>query len=131
MKLQIGIDGKSYELDVEIVEDDELPPLAHYGPYNAVPATVQSTPTVALRPQAHASEENVDEALVCRSPVAGIVVRANVEVGQQIQANDLLMVLESMKMETNVTAHSPGKVKKVRVAPGDAVKMDQIVIDLE
>jgi methylmalonyl-CoA carboxyltransferase small subunit len=132
VKLQIGIDGKSYELEVEIVEDDELPPLAHYGPYNLVPATVQSSPAAIVRASAPVAEEsNVDEALVCRSPVAGLVVRVNVQPGQQVQPNDLLMVLEAMKMETNVTAHSPGKVKKVRVGPGDAVKMDQVVVDLE
>ena len=38
--------------------------------------------------------------------------------GQQRQTNDLIMVLEAMKMETYVTAPAPGKIKKIHVAPG-------------
>jgi len=41
------------------------------------------------------------------------------------------MVLEAMKMETHVTASHPGKVKAIRVAKGDGVKVDQILIEFE
>jgi methylmalonyl-CoA carboxyltransferase small subunit len=36
-----------------------------------------------------------------------------------------------MKMETNVTAHGAGKVKNVRVAQGDSVKVNQVVVEFE
>jgi methylmalonyl-CoA carboxyltransferase small subunit len=74
---------------------------------------------------------NVNEEKVCRSPVAGVVIKVNVEPGQAIQANDLMMVLEAMKMETNVTAPVAGKVKSVKVAQGDAVKVNQVVVEFE
>ena len=90
-----------------------------------------SAPTPAARTQAPAAEENVDEEKLCRSPVAGVVIKVNVEPGQAIQANDLIMVLEAMKMETNVTAPGAGKVKNVRVAQGDAVKVNQVVVEFE
>jgi methylmalonyl-CoA carboxyltransferase small subunit len=63
--------------------------------------------------------------------VAGVVIRVNVQPGQEIHANDLMMVLEAMKMETNITAPISGKVKSVRAAPGDAVKVNQIVADFD
>jgi methylmalonyl-CoA carboxyltransferase small subunit len=63
--------------------------------------------------------------------VAGVVIKVNVEPGQAIQANDLMMVLEAMKMETNVTAPVAGKVKSVKVAQGDAVKVNQVVVEFE
>ena len=72
-----------------------------------------------------------EEAKLCRSPVTGIVIKVNVEPGQAIQANDPIMVLEAMKMETNVTAHAAGKVKNVRVAKGDSVKVNQVVVEFE
>ena len=130
MKLQIGIDGKTYEVDVEVLEDDEVPRLPNYGPYIAVPSTVQSAraPLAASSP---AENEKVDEGKVCRSPVAGVVIRVNVQPGQEIHANDLMMVLEAMKMETNVTAPISGKVKSVRTKAGDAVKVNQIVADFD
>jgi methylmalonyl-CoA carboxyltransferase small subunit len=60
-----------------------------------------------------------------------VVIKVNVQPGQPIQANDLLVVLEAMKMETNVTAAVAGKVKNVRVAQGDPVKVNQVVIEFE
>ena len=51
--------------------------------------------------------------------------------GQQLQPNDLLLVLEAMKMETNVTAPVAGKVKNINVQPGDGVQVNQVLVELE
>ena len=131
MRLHIGIDGKTYEVEVEVAEDDEVPRLPNFGPYAAVPATVQSSPALAVRTSSQAPQENVDEDKVCRSPVAGVVIKLSTQPGQQIQSDDLLMVLEAMKMETSVTAPHAGTVKKVRVAQGDPVKVRQILVEFE
>lgn len=130
MKLQIGIDGKTYEVEVEVLEDDAIQRQPNYGPYPVVPSTVSATaPAAATHPPP--AQENVDEEKLCRSPVAGVVIKVNVVAGQSIQANDLIVVLEAMKMETNVTAPGTGKVKSVRVSPGDAVKVNQVVVEFE
>jgi methylmalonyl-CoA carboxyltransferase small subunit len=63
--------------------------------------------------------------------MAGIVVRLNAKVGQQIQTNDLLLVLEAMKMETNVTAPVSGRVKSIDVKAGDPVKVNQVLVQFE
>ena len=131
MKLQIAIEGKTYEIEVEVIEDDAAPRQPHYGPYMPIPATLQSSPVPAAKTQSEPSEANVDEAKVCRSPVAGIVIKVNVEAGQELKTDDLIMVLEAMKMETNVTAPVSGKVKSVRVQAGDAVKVNQILAEFE
>jgi methylmalonyl-CoA carboxyltransferase small subunit len=134
LKLQISIDGKTYETEVEVLEDDAMPRQQNYGPYQPLHATVQSMPVAgkqAPSPAAKEDKESVNEDKVCRSPVTGIVIKVNVEPGQIIQANDLIMVLEAMKMETNVTSHSAGIVKNVRVAQGDAVKLNQVVVEYE
>jgi len=125
LKLQIGIDGKTYEVDIEVLEDDETPHHPHYGTsYPLVPATVQSVPAPAASTQTEAVETG-DEDKLCRSPVNGVAIKVNVAPGQQI------VVIEAMKMETNVTAPCAGKVKSVRVAAGDSVKVSQVVVELE
>ena len=63
--------------------------------------------------------------------MTGIVIKVNVEPGQAVRANDPVLVLEAMKMETNVTAPSAGRVKNVRVAQGDSVKVNQVVVEFE
>ena len=132
MKLQIGIDGKNYEVDVEVLEDDAAPRTPGYLPSFPGSATVPSVPVAtAPRPAPAAEDANVDEAKVCRSPVAGVVLRVNVKPGQVLQPNDLMIVLEAMKMETNVTAPNAGKVKKVSAQSGDAVKVNQILVEFE
>jgi methylmalonyl-CoA carboxyltransferase small subunit len=129
LKLRIGIDGKTYEVEIEVVEDDSTPRMPNYGPYPVVPATVQPAPTTPTTSQVR--EENVDEEKVCRSPVAGLVITVSVAPGQSVQVNDPLLVVEAMKMETHVTSPVAGKVKNVKVAQGDAVKANQIAVEFE
>ena len=133
MKLQITIDGKQYDVEVEIAEDDAQPrmyptyvPPQSYGAEGAVLA-----PAAGPRPLPTDAEEVADESKVCRSPVAGVIVRCNAQAGQQIQPDDLLLVVEAMKMETNVTAPVAGKVKNIRVNPGDGVKVGQVLVEFE
>jgi methylmalonyl-CoA carboxyltransferase small subunit len=59
------------------------------------------------------------------------VIKVNIQEGQQIQADDLMMVLEAMKMETNVTAPVAGKVKKINVEPGEGVHVSQVLVEFE
>lgn len=131
MKLHITIDGKTYEADVEVLEDDESPLQPSYPTYQPVPAAPQPVSLPVAHTQTQAAEGNVYDERVCRSPVMGLVIKVNVKPGQPVQAGDLMMVLEAMKMETNVTAHSAGKVKNVRVAKGDSVKVGQVVAEFE
>ena len=129
MKLQIGIDGKSYEVDVEVLEDDASPrqaSFAHRQPQAAAAAPVASAPAPAAAVAESASEDKL-----LRSPVTGIVIKVNVEPGQVVKANDLIVVLEAMKMETNVTAQGAGKVKSVRVKASDSVKTGQVIVEFE
>lgn len=130
MKLQIAIDDKRYEVDVEILEDDSLVRTPGYLPPHPIPLTVPSTP-VASAPKSAPKNGNADESKVCRSPVAGVVLRVTSQPGQQLQPNDLMLVLEAMKMETNVTAPVSGKVKVVNVQAGDAVKVNQVLVEFE
>ena len=63
---------------------------------------------------------------VCRSPVSGIVVKVAAQLGQKLQAGDILLVLEAMKMETNITAaggrqgggHQSGHRRQRAIRPG-------------
>jgi methylmalonyl-CoA carboxyltransferase small subunit len=58
-----------------------------------------------------------------------VVVRVSAQVGQAIQANDVLLVLEAMKMETVITSPVAGKVARVNVNAGDAVQAGQVLVE--
>ena len=128
MKLRITIEGKTYEVEVEILEDEES---EHpYVPFT--PAPVSYTPPVSFTPTPATSiDMSTDGGKVCRSPVTGLVIQVNVEPGQQVVPNDVLMVLEAMKMENQVTAPHAGTVKSVNVVPGNSVKAHQVLLEFE
>lgn len=138
MKIQIVIGGKAYEVEVE-VEGAEVPDgvsghgVSGHGapghPHEPGPMQSKLVPT-AVRPHAHA-EGDAEESKVCRSPVAGIVVRVCVQSGQTVKLDDLLVVLEAMKMETSLTAPIAGTVKSVKIVAGQAVKLHQILVEFE
>ena len=74
---------------------------------------------------------NVADDKVCRSPIAGLVVRVIAQPGQQVDVNDPLMVLEAMKMETNITSPVKGKIKAINGSAGDAVQINQVLVEFE
>lgn len=129
MKLKLTIDGKVYEVEVE-AEEPESPRPILAPPSAAVrtPPGVASSKEPAPRSSPPAA---VDERKVCRSPIAGIVVRVSAQVGQSIKPNDVLLVLEAMKMETVITAPVAGTVAKVHVAAGDSVQARQVLVEFE
>lgn len=131
MKLQIGIDGKNYVVDVEMIEEDTVVRTPGYVPPFPGSATVPSTALSSAPKPSTPAETHADETKVCRSPVAGVVLRVTAQPGQQLQPHDLMIVLEAMKMETNVTAPVAGKVKVVTVQPGDGVKVNQVLVEFE
>ncbi|RRV42455.1 urea carboxylase [Pseudomonas sp. o96-267] len=65
------------------------------------------------------------------SHVAGNLWQVQVEPGAQVQAGDVLVILESMKMEIPLTAPMAGTVREVRVQPGSPVRAGQRVVVLE
>ena len=65
------------------------------------------------------------------APLQGKLAKIHVKNGQQLKENDLLFVIEAMKMETSVTATTAGKVKKVHLEAGVIVEQDDLVIELE
>lgn len=127
MKLKITINEKTYEVEVEAVEP-EAPGSALRGPVEPAQVRLPAAPVPAAPPPA---ETAADESKVCRSPVSGIVVKVVAQPGQALQAGDVLLVLEAMKMETNITAPVAGKVAAIKVGPGDSVQSGQIVVELE
>ncbi len=64
------------------------------------------------------------------APLSGNVYRINVASGDPVKSGDVVLVLEAMKMETEIRASSSGHVDQVRVSEGDAVKAGDTLITL-
>jgi methylmalonyl-CoA carboxyltransferase 1.3S subunit len=128
VKLNITIDGKNYEVDVEAVEPESTAQRMRSIVTGPAPVRLPAAP-VASAPAG--DSQPVNESKVCRSPVSGIVIRVAAQVGQSLQAGDILLVLEAMKMETNITAPAPGKIVAILAKEGDSVQSGQVLVELE
>ncbi len=62
------------------------------------------------------------------SPLAGNIFKVNVSQGQQVQEGDVIIILEAMKMETEIRAAKSGTVTQISVKAGDAVKVGDSLI---
>lgn len=57
-----------------------------------------------------------------KAPMPGLIVSVSVSEGQSIEKGDVLVILESMKMQNELKSPRPGKISRVRVKPGDNVE---------
>jgi methylmalonyl-CoA carboxyltransferase 1.3S subunit len=118
MKLKVTVNGAVYDVDVE-VEEEPVPTL---GTIQVGAASAYAvTPTVAKAPA------NPSNGLT--APISGTVVKILVEEGAAVKAGDTVLVLEAMKMETEITAPADGTVAALDVAVGDAVAGGQVLLE--
>jgi acetyl-CoA/propionyl-CoA carboxylase biotin carboxyl carrier protein len=64
------------------------------------------------------------------SPMQGTVVKIAVEEGQSVEAGDLIIVLEAMKMEQPLNAHKSGVIKNLKAVIGETVASGTILCDI-
>ena len=92
-------------------------------------AHFESDDTAAGAPQAEAPLPEGCHGV--ESDITGNLWQVRVQVGQQVQAGQELVVLESMKMEITVNAPQAGVVREVRAQPGASVRAGQCVVVIE
>jgi biotin carboxyl carrier protein len=122
-KLRVTVNGVSYEVEVEILEDDE----ESSQNYSAVAPPVQPGSPVPSAPQARPAPSTGDKKELT-SPIAGVVTEIRISAGTVVKENDLLVIIEAMKMNTNIASPVNGKVKEIKVKAGEAVQQGQVLI---
>ncbi|HSK32975.1 MAG TPA: biotin/lipoyl-containing protein [Propionicimonas sp.] len=120
MKLKVTVNGIPYDIEVD-VEEQEAPQLGTIvigGGGGGIVA-----PTTASVQAASAN------AVV--APLAGSVAKILVEEGEEIASGQVLLILEAMKMETEITAPKAGTVARILVEKGTAVQAGEGLIELD
>jgi biotin carboxyl carrier protein len=63
--------------------------------------------------------------------MTGKVLKVEKNVGERVEEDDVVVVLEAMKMEIPVVAPAAGTVKEIKVAPGQAVEAEQVLAEID
>ena len=67
---------------------------------------------------------------VCVAPLSGNVTQIKCAVGDQVKVNQPLLVMEAMKMESNIPSPVEGTVKAIKVTVGQSVKNGEVLVEL-
>jgi biotin carboxyl carrier protein len=65
-----------------------------------------------------------------KAPMPGLIVSINVGEGDEVKKGQVLLILESMKMQNELKAPRDGKVNRIRVKPGESVEQKQTLLNV-
>ena len=121
MKYKVTLNNRVYEVEVEqgeamLVNEYELAVPAAAAP--AAPAA----PVAATAPAAAPAAGALAAGEVITSPMPGNILKINVAQGQKVNEGDVLIVLEAMKMENEISATKSGTVAQISVTKGAVVE---------
>jgi oxaloacetate decarboxylase alpha subunit len=114
-KYTVNVDGRSYNVAVGPAGSD---------------ITVHAAPTTLTGPDLVVTPPIISGHGVVVSPLAGVVLKLNVNVGAHIDEGDVVLVMEAMKMETEIRAKVGGIVTAVNVKQGDSVGVGDVLVTL-
>jgi len=128
LSAKVTMNGKEYLVQVK-EEDGTLASIESVAGARAAAsasATVASASSsavsaVAAAPSAQDNAPLAPGESVITSPLPGVIIGINVNVGDSVKAGQCLAVLEAMKMENNIEAERAGIVKKIYVQKGDSI----------
>ncbi len=132
MKLRITLDERTFDVEVEVALEDHanLPPAYPVGTARLSGSAASSAPG-GTQANGGQSAAVADESKACRSPVSGVVVKVIAAAGDKINAGDSILVLEAMKMETNIMAPQSGVIASIKVAQGARVQTGDVLVEFE
>ena len=110
----VEVEGQSYTVTVN--DGGDITGLAPLGGNTSSPTSTPSVPLSGGNP--------------INAPLSGNILSIPVSVGQQVKEGDTVMMLEAMKMETNISAPQNGQIVDIKVREGDSVTVGDVLITI-
>ena len=135
MKYTATLNGKQYEVELERI--DAYEPMPRYGEAPAAapapvaaPAPAPAPAAPAPAPAAAPAAAPATGATTVEAPMPGKILNIKVSAGQAVKFGETVIVMEAMKMETEIVAPADGTVAQILVKAGDAVDTGAALVTL-
>lgn len=119
-KLRITVNGKVYDVEVQVLQDDEAIGSPASLPY---PGAAALPIPEAARPAPAPAAGGAGDANVIASPIAGTVQKVFVTKGMHVEGKTPVVLLDAMKMDTYIYAPRTGTIAEVCVEAGASVQV--------
>ena len=134
MKYTATLNGKQYEVELERI--DAYEPMPRYGEAPAAAPAAPAAPAPAPAPAAPAPAPAAPAAApaagatTVEAPMPGKILNIKVSEGQAVKFGEVVVIMEAMKMETEIVAPADGTVSKILVKAGDSVDTGAALVAL-
>ena len=124
-KYRITVEGKTYEMDVELIGSNG----AAVKPVVKASAPVVTAPKAAPAPVA-AKPAEVGSGSVL-APMPGTILKVLKATGDSVKAGEVILILEAMKMENEITAPVDGTIESLSLTEGSTVAGGDLLFDVK
>ncbi|GAV23011.1 biotin/lipoyl-containing protein [Carboxydothermus pertinax] len=127
-KFKIRVNGREYEIEVEEIHTEGwgiIPNTQELYKNQNLPGNETRTAGASMPFKANGAASGV------KAPMPGVVVAIKVKPGDTVGPQDVVITIEAMKMENEITAGRSGMVEQILVAEGDTVQAGQLLITLK
>ena len=130
-KYRITLDGKTYEMDVELIgEGGAVKPTVKAAAPSVVAAQpAAAAPAVSAAPAKQSQTEAGSGSVV--APMPGTVIKIVKNAGDEVKAGELVLILEAMKMENEISAPVSGTIASINCTAGGTVNGGDVLFEVK
>lgn len=117
----VTVNGKAYDVEIVGQAPKKITPVAKPAAPAAAPAAKPAAAPAAAAATPAAPAAAPGEGTPFKAPLPGTINDIKVAVGQTVNVGDVVLILEAMKMENEITAEKAGTITSITVNKGDSV----------
>ena len=128
-KYRITLEGKSYEMEVELLAENGLPQPVSKKEYKSFRNAAGDTNVNVVDPSVQ--KQTINQTGTVTAPMPGTVIRIERDKGSAVKAGDLVLVLEAMKMENEILAPVSGTITTMNCTMGGTVAGGDVLFEVK